>query len=634
MNDEIKREELSPAGSKDMNMLPDASVEEIQSFLKNQFDTSIKSLKRITNRVCLVFLLETDSKQLFILKHEKKNHNIVFRELLGFNEFHNLIPVSEVVYSSDLFLIKEFNKGIALNKIDEKLKPEIYVQYGKTIRKYHSKPTHFECCGKIIKSNIGNRLSFKEWYNSKVPKMLNTIKENGLIPDFQFVQLQRYLDNHVHFLNDTELYLINFDLIEDNIFWENNSVLMIDLDDLAIFPKEMDLAKIYLEHKNDGLFQYFLKGYGDVDIEKVKFCAVLDILGMIAANYKKNRRLIAMRENRKKVFTEIIRPNIKISIIITAYNIEEYVKQAIESAIEQTVKAYEIIVIDDGSSDNTVYVAREALKNIDNSKVVVQENSGPGGARNTGIRTATGEYIVFLDGDDWLLDDALETFNKYLTNNPDAVFSNRKLYREKSKEFKEDNTFTKTTQGIVKTKRELLRRFAIHSKIFKRKFLIENDIFFPLNMVWEDYPFAYKVLANASKINVTKDITYVFRKRSSENTSMTQKRRLDAFFLESRFKQIDLDLEIIFNSDLPKIFNRFNFYKMEFEKRLMWDIKYLAIEKDASIVNNAFKKFADYLEKNRELVFNNVSQPVQNIYAAMLDNYLEKTKKLINEYRR
>jgi len=322
------------------------------------------------------------------------------------------------------------------------------------------------------------------------------------------------------------------------------------------------------------------------------------------------------------------------SVIITAYNIQEYIEKAIHSVLEQSYSAFEIIVVDDGSVDETANIAIKALTRTKNSQVFRQKNKGPGGARNRGIAAATGDYLVFLDGDDWILENALEIFNTELSTGPDAIFSNRCWFYEKSNKFVADNVFTKSTQGPVVPKRELLRRYAVPGKAFKREFLILNQIFFPEGMVWEDYPFSYNVLAKAENISVIIDVTYVARKRHGVNQSMTQKRRLGEFFLQSRFRQIDMDRSIIKNSSLPLIFKNFNFDKMEFDNRLMKDVIYLEKEKDDEIVLHALKRLKNYIFDNQKIIMNNVSMTVEKIYTSILAENLVDTIKYIQQHKK
>jgi glycosyltransferase involved in cell wall biosynthesis len=103
-----------------------------------------------------------------------------------------------------------------------------------------------------------------------------------------------------------------------------------------------------------------------------------------------------------------------ISVIIPTYNREEKVKNAIESVLAQTVKPYEIIVVDDGSTDNT----KNVIQKIKNITYIYQQNRGVSAARNKGIAHATGEYIALLDSDDLWKPEKLEKHIKYIKNNP------------------------------------------------------------------------------------------------------------------------------------------------------------------------------------------------------------------------
>lgn len=92
----------------------------------------------------------------------------------------------------------------------------------------------------------------------------------------------------------------------------------------------------------------------------------------------------------------------KISIVVAAYNVEDYIEKCLESLTAQSIKEIEILVINDGSRDNTVNIANEFTKCDKRIRVISQENGGLSAARNTGINHANGEFIAFVDGDDYL----------------------------------------------------------------------------------------------------------------------------------------------------------------------------------------------------------------------------------------
>ena len=112
-----------------------------------------------------------------------------------------------------------------------------------------------------------------------------------------------------------------------------------------------------------------------------------------------------------------------VSIIIPAYNTAPYIHRAIESSLRQTHKNIEVIVIDDGSTDDTLKVAQEYASRDGRVRVFTQENAGVSVARNYGIREARGEYMIFLDSDDWLEDEAVAVFLDAQMKYPDKVIA-------------------------------------------------------------------------------------------------------------------------------------------------------------------------------------------------------------------
>ena len=106
----------------------------------------------------------------------------------------------------------------------------------------------------------------------------------------------------------------------------------------------------------------------------------------------------------------------KFSIIIPVYNVEKYIKRCLDSVFTQTFKDFEVIVVNDGTKDNSM----DIVENYD-VKIITQKNQGLSVARNTGVKKAKGEYIIFLDSDDYIEKDLLKNINKSLDNNPDLV---------------------------------------------------------------------------------------------------------------------------------------------------------------------------------------------------------------------
>ena len=121
--------------------------------------------------------------------------------------------------------------------------------------------------------------------------------------------------------------------------------------------------------------------------------------------------------------------NILLSIIIPAFNVERFIESTLKMLIAQNLEKCEVIVIDDGSKDNTLQIAEKIASEDKRIKVIHQENSGQGQARNKGMDIANGKYIGFVDSDDWIdLNMYEELYNSAITQKVDIVVCGRKLY--------------------------------------------------------------------------------------------------------------------------------------------------------------------------------------------------------------
>ena len=129
---------------------------------------------------------------------------------------------------------------------------------------------------------------------------------------------------------------------------------------------------------------------------------------------------------------------IKVSVIIPVYNVEKYLRQNLQSVADQTLKEIEIICVDDGSTDSSFEIVQEFAAKDPRFVAVQQKNAGAGAARNNGLRRARGEYLSFLDSDDFFAPDMLETaYNKAQETKADFVVFNSDQYNEDEKKFKQ-----------------------------------------------------------------------------------------------------------------------------------------------------------------------------------------------------
>lgn len=204
-----------------------------------------------------------------------------------------------------------------------------------------------------------------------------------------------------------------------------------------------------------------------------------------------------------------------ISVIIPVYNSEKYLCRCLDSVIEQSLKDIEIICINDGSTDNSLYLLQKYSKQDDRLKIYNQENQGAGAARNKGLKLATGKYIAFADPDDFYPDkDVLSDLYRAIENNKVNIAGGGLIeflpdlrYR---KEYAEQELKTFTKNCILKYS-DYQYDYFFQRFIYSRKFLIQQKIEFPLYRRQQDIVFFVKAMIKAKKFYALKRTSYCYR---------------------------------------------------------------------------------------------------------------------------
>lgn len=217
---------------------------------------------------------------------------------------------------------------------------------------------------------------------------------------------------------------------------------------------------------------------------------------------------------------------IEFSIIIPVYNAEQYLEECLESIERQTLPNFEVILVDDGSSDSSLDICRAFSKCDSRFIVIEQENAGTSAARNTGIRASSGKYITFIDNDDfWMSGDALaQLLQVAQKTDADLIIHESIVYDD------ETDSFDPITQkeGLAKTidesdkarAIELLEEngliaSAVWTKACKREVVIDNDLFFPTGMRNEDTYWTGRALLYCKSIAWCDCVFYAYRKNHS-----------------------------------------------------------------------------------------------------------------------
>lgn len=293
-----------------------------------------------------------------------------------------------------------------------------------------------------------------------------------------------------------------------------------------------------------------------------------------------------------------------ISVIIPVYNVEEYLRECVDSVLCQTYGNFEIILVDDGSTDSSGEICDEYLEKDERVTVIHQKNGGLSAARNTGLSEANGDYLYFLDSDDYISENAFETLLETAQrDNSDIVFFDAISFADTDDFTVNQNYIRKnkyrTDCGIyVFGKMTENKEFhsAVYLMIFKKSFVDNNNLFFVPGILHEDMVYTYQSLCLASVVSQCTDALYHrrYRKNSIMTSSKTIKHFtscIDVCNVNMNFTRETLGTNIppeIYNYLSRCAFNVFNVYEKLGKSDKTNCKKELEIFKNDILNNNAF----------------------------------------------
>lgn len=223
---------------------------------------------------------------------------------------------------------------------------------------------------------------------------------------------------------------------------------------------------------------------------------------------------------------------VKVSVIIAAYNIDKYIKKCLDSVVNQTLKNIEIIVVNDGSTDKTLQLINEIASTDKRIKVVSQKNKGIIDTRMAGLKIANGEYILFIDGDDWLEISTLDKlYSNAISNDADIVMYNAFwIYDDKKVPV---NTFNIKKMG--KEKLDYVQLLltdeimpSIWAKFIKSKYIKSKKIKFPIGISYgDDLATTPSLLMYNPKVSYVNENLYNYYQREGSITNAKNKKILE-----------------------------------------------------------------------------------------------------------
>ena len=227
----------------------------------------------------------------------------------------------------------------------------------------------------------------------------------------------------------------------------------------------------------------------------------------------------------------------KYSFIIPVFQVEQYLDECVDSILKQTYQDYEIILVDDGSWDRSGVMCDEYARKNDCVRVIHQENAGLSAARNTGVRCASGEYIIFLDSDDYWNDvDGLQKLDALIEPDVDIVaFASKNFYSNSGKMLDDRydypavlNTMEPQACLIYMIKHDLLNLSAA-KKVIRRQFFLEHDLFFQVGIRSEDVEWGIRLSNCLPKYRFLNEKLYIYRHRSGSITTTIGQKHLEDY---------------------------------------------------------------------------------------------------------
>lgn len=318
-----------------------------------------------------------------------------------------------------------------------------------------------------------------------------------------------------------------------------------------------------------------------------------------------------------------------LSIIIPVYNVELYLKECIDSVIKQDIENYEIICINDGSTDESFRILKNYSEKYNFIKVLNQKNKGLSETRNVGLFKASGEFIIFLDSDDFIKENSLKDLIKIIKENKLEVLAYNYInYYNKKKYFIEDRKITqnKTMTGIEYYKEMSKDKSCPMSwlNIYRKDFLIANGLKFCEGIIHEDVEFMIRMLPKVKKMQYINNPIYYYRKRSGSimNSERFNPKKRESF--EKIIKTCGKEKKKIKDKELEKILDcristsTFSILKEELKE------KYIERKKNKFTLKNLEKKRL-IIRKSTSLKLKYVSNN-KILFYSMVYFYLVKFK--------
>ncbi len=335
--------------------------------------------------------------------------------------------------------------------------------------------------------------------------------------------------------------------------------------------------------------------------------------------------------------------NPKISVVVPTYNVELYLEKCLNSVKKQTFTDFEVLIVNDESTDSSLTIAREFAKVDKRFSVISQKNKGLGGARNTGIMNAKGDFLFLLDSDDYIKENTFEELYHYaMDNDLDIIVFNYDKVDENDKKL----ASPKFGEGVFSKEEAFGKILSLKTspqawnKFYKRNLFLDNSISYPEKFLHEDLPVTYKLFWNAEKVGyLNKSYYYWLVRGGSITQSFTYKHINDIVKALVETKEFLIENKLLKDYEYEYVRGSVQMLNILIERSILFSIKTPAFQEyvkyiidSSSIVDrDQVEKLSDYDKKLYSKFNNNYKKISETKALDSNDIYLQKINVLENQ---
>ena len=275
----------------------------------------------------------------------------------------------------------------------------------------------------------------------------------------------------------------------------------------------------------------------------------------------------------------------KISIVVPVYNVEKYIHKCVNSILKQNFKEFELILVNDGSTDKSGEICDEYREMDYRVKVIHKKNEGQSIARNVAINIARGEYIGFVDSDDWIEEDMYDLlYEQCIANKSDISIIG-------IREITETNQILNTYIPNFISLSEIIKRAYPCNKLFKKSIIKENDLYFKEGKYYEDLELIPKLFLKSKSVSLINKVGYNYLKRSNSTTGVRDEKIIDNLLAYIELKNFLID-ENLYTEYEEEFKNSVKYFK-KYYLNMLYDYQTMFLIKNLKVIIITFFKLGE-----------------------------------------